>query len=107
MTALGRFCEFAHKPTRSVTTPRSRGAAGSDTFDLTPGSRPVFVDGGAPTGKKKSTDKLTVFSAAPRPSITHSAATQDPDAGLVSLDYGTARFLVQYDDVEGVVIKKL
>jgi hypothetical protein len=33
-------------------------------------------------------------------------ATQDPDAGLVDLNYGTARFLVQYDDIEQVVIRK-
>jgi len=64
------------------------------------------VDGGQPTGKKKSTDKLTVFYTPPRPRIIHSAATQDPDAGLVDLDYGTARFLVQYDDIESVVITK-
>jgi hypothetical protein len=65
------------------------------------------VDGGAPSGKKKSTDKLTVYYTPPRPSITHSAATQDPDAGLVDLDYGPARFLVQYDDIEDVVIRRL
>jgi hypothetical protein len=70
-------------------------------------SRNVFVDGGAPSGKKKSTDHLTVFDTAPRPRIIHSAETQDPDAGLVDLDYGTARFLVQYDDIEDVVIKRL
>lgn len=70
-------------------------------------SRNLFVDGGAPSGKKKSTDKLTVYYLAPRPSIIHSAATQDPDAGLVDLDYDTARFLVQYDDLEDVVIRRV
>jgi len=69
-------------------------------------SRNLFVDGGQPTGKKKSTDKLTVFYTPPRPRIIHSTETQDPDAGLVDLDYGTARFLVQYDDIESVVIAK-
>ena len=69
-------------------------------------SRNLFVDGGIPSGKKKSTDKLTVFYTPPRPRIIHSAATQDPDAGLVDLDYGSARFLVQYDDVESVVITR-
>jgi hypothetical protein len=70
-------------------------------------SRNMFVDGGEPSGKKKSTDKLTVFYTPPRPRIIHSTETQDPDAGLVDLDYDTARFLVQYDDVEDVVIKRL
>jgi hypothetical protein len=42
----------------------------------------------------------------PRPRIIHSAATQDPDAGLVDLDYDTAQFLVQYDGVEQVVIRR-
>ena len=70
-------------------------------------SRNLFVDGGAPSGKKKSTDKLTVFYTPPRPRIIHSAETQDPDAGLVDLDYSSARFLVQYDDVEDVVIRRL
>ena len=70
-------------------------------------SRNLFVDGGEPSGKKKSTDKLNVFYTPPRPRIIHSAATQNPDAGLVDLDYGSARFLVQYDDIEDVVIKRL
>jgi len=64
-------------------------------------SRNLLIDGGAPTGK------LTVYYASPRPRIIHSTATQNPDAGLVDLDYGGARFLVQYVDVEDVVIKKL
>ena len=69
-------------------------------------SRNLFVDVGQPTGKKKSTDKLTVFYTPPRPRIIHSTETPDPDAGLVDLDYGTARFLVQYDDIESAVIAK-
>jgi hypothetical protein len=91
------------------------GLDGTDTFNVTtaasipnstlPG-RNLFVDGGLPTGKKKSTDNLNVFYTSPRPRIIQSAATQNPDAGIVDLDYGTARFVVQYNDVEQVVIRK-
>ena len=92
-------------------TLRVNALEGEDLIDVyTAGggpSRNLFVHGGEPSGKKKSTDKLTVFYTPPRPRIIHSAETQDPDAGLVDLDYGTARFLVQYDDVEEVVIKRL
>ena len=92
-------------------TLRVNALEGEDVIDVyTAGggtSRNLFVDGGVPSGKKRSTDKLTVFYTPPRPSIVHSAATQDPDAGLVDLDYGPGRFLVQYDDVEDVVIKRL
>ena len=84
---------------------------GEDVIDVyTAGggaSRNLLVNGGEPNGKKKSTDKLTVFYTAPRPSIIHSTATQNPDAGLVDLDYGLARFLVQYEGIENVVIKRL
>jgi Ca2+-binding RTX toxin-like protein len=87
-----------------------RGLDGNDTFNVYTAangpSRNVFIDGGAPSGKKKSTDNLNVFYAPPRPRIIHSAATQDPDAGLVDLNYGTARFVVQYDDVEQVAISR-
>jgi hypothetical protein len=87
-----------------------KGLDGEDTFNVFTAAngpnRNVFIDGGAPTGKKKSTDNLNVFYASPKPRIIHSAATQDPDAGLVDLDYGTARFVVQYDDIEQVVIRK-
>jgi hypothetical protein len=62
------------------------GLGGTDTFNLytsaTGPSRNLFVDGGQPTGKKKSTDNLNVFYTPPRPRIIQSAATQDPDAGL-------------------------
>ena len=78
-----------------------------DVFTGPAGGRNLFIDGGAPSGKKKSTDKLTVWYTPQRPRIIHSAATQDPDAGLVDLDYGTSRTLVQYDDIELVVIKRL
>jgi hypothetical protein len=86
------------------------GLDGEDDFnvisDATGPSRNVFVDGGNPAGKKKQTDNLTVIYVPPRPRIIHSAATQDPDAGLVDLDYDTAQFLVQYDGVEQVVIRR-
>jgi len=91
-------------------TLRTLGLDGTDTFNVTTAgggpSRDLFVDGGLPSGKKKSTDNLNVFYTPPRPSIIHSTATQDPDAGIVDLDYGTARFVVQYDDIEQVVIRK-
>jgi hypothetical protein len=80
------------------------GLDGADTFNVNtsdgPISRNLFVDGGLPSGKNKSTDILKIFYTAPRPKIILSAATQDPDAGLVDLQYNTARFVVQYDDVE-------
>ncbi|HET9217976.1 MAG TPA: hypothetical protein VFR18_13410, partial [Terriglobia bacterium] len=88
-----------------------QGRDGEDTFNVTVDetgpSRDLFVDGGIPQGKKKSTDNLNIFYVPPRPSIIHSAATQDPDAGLVDLDYDTARFVVQYDGIEQVVIRRL
>jgi hypothetical protein len=91
-------------------TLRTLGLDGTDTFNVTTAgdgpSRNLFVDGGLPSGKKKSTDNLNIFYTPPRPKIIHSAATQDPDAGLVDLDYGTARFVVQYDDIEQVVIRR-
>jgi hypothetical protein len=86
------------------------GLDGADTFNVTTAasgpSRNLFVDGGLPTAKKKSTDNLNVFYTAPRPAIIQSTATQNPGAGLVDLNYGTARFVVQYDDIEQVVIRK-
>jgi hypothetical protein len=91
-------------------TLRALGLDGTDTFNVYTAdgsqSRDLIVDGGQPTGKKKSTDNLNVFYTPPRPRIIHSAATQDPDAGIVDLEYNTARFVVQYDDVEQVVIKR-
>jgi len=87
------------------------GLDGADTFNvmtgpITPVSRNLFVDGGLPSGKKKSSDDLRIFYTSPRPKIIRAAATQDPDAGLVDLDYGTARFLVQYDNIEQRIIGK-
>jgi hypothetical protein len=35
----------------------------------------------------------------------HSASTQNPNSGLVSLDYDTAFFLIQYASVEDVTIR--
>lgn len=68
--------------------------------------RNVFVDGGLPSGKNKGTDKLNVYYAGKRPRIVHSAATQNPDSGLVTLDYGTAFYSVQYESMEDVNILK-
>jgi hypothetical protein len=91
-------------------TLRVLGLEGADTFNVTTDasgpSRNLFVDGGLPAGKKKQTDDLNIFYTPPRPSIIHSAATQDPDAGIVDLDYGTAQYAVQYDGIEQVVIRK-
>jgi hypothetical protein len=91
-------------------TLRTLGLDGADTFNVTTAgdgpSRNLFVDGGLSPGKKKSTDDLNIFYTPPRPRIIHSAATQDPDAGIVDLDYGTARFVVQYDEVEQVTIRR-
>ena len=86
------------------------GLDGADTFNVYTSargpSRNLFLDGGPPSGKKKSTDKLNIFYEAPRPRIIQSTEQQDPDAGLVDLDYGTARVLIQYDDIEDVTIAK-
>jgi hypothetical protein len=125
---LGRPCMFAVSPTSRApsggpawrTAARcSRGCAAPDEQRIaahkaapcvstaaTGPSRNLFVDGGQPTGKKKSTDNLNVFYTGQKPKIIHSTATQNPDAGLVTLDYGTARFVVNYDDIEQVVIRK-
>jgi hypothetical protein len=88
-----------------------QGLDGADTFNVTTAatgpSRDLFVDGGLSPGKKKSTDNLNIFYTLPRPKIIQSAATQEPDAGLVDLDYNTARFVVEYDNIEQVrVLKK-
>jgi hypothetical protein len=86
------------------------GLEGADTFNvytdpISP-DRNLFVDGGPSAGKKKSTDDLNIIYNPPKPKIIRSAATQNPDAGLVDLDYGTARFVVEYNDVEQVTIRK-
>jgi len=86
------------------------GLDGEDTFNVYTSdsglNRNLFVDGGLPDGKQKSTDQLNVFYTPKRPHITHSMETQNHDAGIVDLDYGTTRFIVQYDDVEKVTIQK-
>ena len=69
--------------------------------------RSLFIDGGIPTAKKKLTDKLNIFYTTPRPHIIHSAATQLPRSGLVDLDYGTSRTLIQYVDTEDFVIRRV
>ena len=82
-------------------TLRVHGLDGTDTFNVTTagdGRSPhPFVDGGLSSGKKKSNDNLNTFYTPPRPTIIHSPATQGPVAGIVDLDYGTARFVVRYD----------
>jgi len=92
-------------------TLRTLGLDGADTFNVTTAasgpSRDLFVDGGLASGKKKSTDNLNIFYTPPRPRIIHSAETQDPDAGIVDLDYGSARYVVQYDDIEQVTIRRV
>src|SRR5262249_20304907 len=69
-------------------------------------NRNLFVDGGLPTGKNKNTDVLNVFYTGKRPKIVQSTATQNPDSGLVTLDYGTAFFSIQYASMEVVTIAK-
>jgi hypothetical protein len=69
--------------------------------------RNISVDGGIPLGKNKLTDLLTIYYTPNRPRIVQSAATQNPDSGLVNLDYGTSLTLVQYASMELVVIKRL
>jgi hypothetical protein len=94
----------------NISTLNVLGLDGTDTFNVfvspTGPSRNLSIDGGLPSGKKKSTDILNIIYATPRPKIISSVATQDPDAGLVDLNYGTARFVVQYDELENVVIRK-
>jgi hypothetical protein len=36
----------------------------------------------------------------------HVGSWHKTDAGIVDLNYGTARFVVQYDDIEQVVIRR-
>lgn len=85
------------------------GLDGADNFNVytgPTGGRTLFLDGGIPTAKKKLTDKLKVYYEGKRPRIVHSTATQNPGSGLVDLDYTTSRTLVQYADMEEVVITK-
>jgi len=86
------------------------GLGGKDVFNVYTGpdvGREIFIDAGLPAGKKKETDLLKVFYQMPRPRIIHSAATQDPDSGIVDLLYDSGqRSVVQYTGVEDVVIRK-
>jgi hypothetical protein len=74
----------------NIATLKVEGLEGADIFnvftDATGPNRDLFVDGGLPAGKKKQTDQLNIFYTPPRSHIIQSAATQDPDAGLVDLD---------------------
>lgn len=87
-----------------------KGLDGEDVFnvatDSSGPSRDLFVDGGSPTGKKKSTDELNITYEMPRPRIVKSAAIQNQDEGIVDLDYDPARFIVKYVDIENVTIRK-
>ena len=92
-------------------TLRINGLDGADTFnvytaDAGTADRQIFIDGGAPTAKRKSTDQLNVFYTPSRPRIIQSAATQNPGSGLVDLAYTNRRYLVQYADIEDVTIQR-
>jgi len=76
------------------------GLDGTDTSNITTAAR----SWGLPSGKEQPTDNLAVLDTLPPPRVTHSTATQDPDAGLVN--YGMADFLAQYSDIKQVVISK-
>jgi hypothetical protein len=95
----------------NVQTLRVNSLDGGDLFNVytsPANARDLFVDGGIAAGKKKSTDKLNVFYTPSRPRIIQSVATQDHDAGLVDLLYDNgSRFIIQYLNVENVVIAKL
>jgi hypothetical protein len=88
------------------------GLDGADVFNVlvapvtTIPGRQIFINGDLPSGKKKLTDSLNVVYAKPKPKIVHSTSQQDPDAGLVSADYGTGFgfFLIQFDGIENVSI---
>ncbi len=91
-------------------TLRINGLDSADTFNAYTSDagidRAILIDGGSPTAKRKSTDNLNVFYTPSRPRIIHSAATQNPGSGLVDLAYTNRRFLVQYADMEQIVIAK-
>ncbi len=91
-------------------TLRINGLDGADTFNVYTSDagidRAILIDGGSPTAKKKSTDNLNVYYTPSRPRIIQSAATQNPGSGLVDLAYTNRRFLVQYADMEQIVIAR-
>ncbi len=95
----------------NVQTLRVNSLDGGDLFNVytsPANARDLFVDGGIAAGKKKSTDRLNVFYTPYRPHIVQSVATQDHDAGLVDLLYDNgSRFIIQYLNIENVVIAKL
>jgi len=90
------------------------GLSGADTFNvytapIAPGGgRQISINEQLPAGKKKFTSVLNVFWLKSKPAITHSTSTQDPDAGLVSLNYGTsfASYLIQFDGIMTVNISQ-
>ncbi len=96
----------------NLPTLRINGLDGADTFNvytadsLVAPNRQILIDGGAPTAKKKLTDKLNVFYTPSRPRIVHSTETQNPQSGLVDLAYTNRRYLVQYADIEDVTISR-
>jgi hypothetical protein len=90
-----------------------KGLDGADTFNVYTGptapggGRQIFIDGTLPGGKKKTgTDTLHVFYVKPKPKIVKSVSQQNPTSGTVSLDYGTAKFLIQYAGIENVTIQQ-
>ncbi|HEV8292104.1 MAG TPA: calcium-binding protein, partial [Tepidisphaeraceae bacterium] len=95
----------------NIETLRVNSLDGGDVFNVytsPANARDLFVDGGIAAGKKKSTDKLNVFYTPSRPRIIQSVATQDHDAGLVDLLYDNgSRFIIQYLNIEDVIIAKL
>jgi hypothetical protein len=93
------------------------GLDSSDTFNVytgptapsdpnVPGGRNVFINGNLPTGKKKGTNVLHVFYLGMRPKIVQTVATQNPTAGQIKLDYGTAVYVVGYAGIQNVTIGK-
>jgi subtilisin-like proprotein convertase family protein len=71
-----------------------------------PGGRNLFINGNLPTGKKKGTNVLHVFYTPMRPKIVQTVATQNPTAGNIKLDYGTALYLISWAGIQNVTIAK-
>ncbi|MCL5281877.1 MAG: LEPR-XLL domain-containing protein [Planctomycetes bacterium] len=89
------------------------GREGGDVFNVWTGfdmSRQIFIDAGLPAGKTRQrpadkTDDLNVYYERARPNITHNTETQDPDSGIVDLQYDNgSRSLIQYLNIEDVTI---
>ena len=88
LTATGTTTLLTLTNYSNFNTLRVKGLDGADIFNVytaDSGSidRMVLIDGGAPTAKKKETDKLNVYYTGNRPRITQSTTTQDPITGLV------------------------